>query len=225
MTRSDLRPGLPVGVAALALLAACSRPSPAPPSSARDDSPATAAPDTSDGATLTRESTPEPNVDAAAVEVAPNGEEPAPEVDPVRSPNVASPEEFERLALPLVCARAVHCGTIGRSQLEDCLLGEGKSRLGLVRGFRDLLRIDEIAAAGRLGIDLSRTGECLDVLRSGVCRFDVADVPPGCLGGAERVYHVPAVAPGEMCTRWGECIDGYCSANGMCEGKIGRAHV
>ncbi|MBI5500201.1 MAG: hypothetical protein HY907_08165 [Deltaproteobacteria bacterium] len=220
-----LGPGIGAA-AALAALAACSRPAPSPPAAAPGDSPTaeargvvqvhgegpgTAAPDDAsvDAATVAVADTPAADATAAA----------AAEVGSESSPNVSSAEEFERLAAPLVCARAVRCGTIGRSQLEDCLLGEGVSRLNLVWGFRDLLQIDAIAAAGRLAIDLSRTGACLDILRSGGCHVGVADVPPGCLGGAERVYHVPAVPPGETCTRWGECIDGYCTADGMCEGK------
>ncbi|MBI5488237.1 MAG: hypothetical protein HY905_12965 [Deltaproteobacteria bacterium] len=221
------RLGLAFGAAvALGALAACSRPAPSPPAAARGDSPAADPRDvvvgrgggsgTTAPGDASADAATEAVRDAATADATATAEA---EAGPASSPNVSSPEEFERLATPLVCARAVRCGTIGRSQLDDCLLGEGESRLNLVWGFRDLLRIDEIAAAGRLAIDLSRTGECLDLLRSGGCHLEIADVPPGCLGGAERVYHVPSVSPGAPCTRWGECIDGYCSADGMCEGK------
>jgi hypothetical protein len=133
--------------------------------------------------------------------------------------NVATAEAYTQLATPLICERAIRCGTIGESQREDCLLGEGRSRLNLVWGFRDLLGIPELERQGRLAFEPSRTGECLTVLQTAHCNTAYHEAPPGCLAGPVPAYDVAAVAPGEPCTRWDECKDGFCSASGLCTGK------
>ena len=80
----------------------------------------------------------------------------------------------------------------------DCLLGEGKSRLAIVWGFRDLLRVDDIAAGDRFAIELSRTGVRLDLLRSGACRREVCPVVRGMAPGGERPRVASARATGNV---------------------------
>ena len=80
----------------------------------------------------------------------------------------------------------------------DCLLGEGKSRLAIVWGFRDLLRVDDIAAGDRFAIGLSRPGVRLDLLRSGACRREVCPVVRGMAPGGERPRVASARATGNV---------------------------
>src|SRR5688572_19593416 len=70
-----------------------------------------------------------------APEVAPSGAgEAEVAVEAARAePASAGPWVYD--AAEVVCERAVRCGTIGRSQLEECRKGPGASRLTLVWGY------------------------------------------------------------------------------------------
>jgi hypothetical protein len=153
---------------------------------------------------------------------APDAAVPPPSEALPSEPDVGSVGEYKRAVTPWYCRRMVRCGEIGASQLAECLLGEGQSPLP-VMDISDMLGIDELARQGRLVFDPSGTGACLAFWKSGRCHVDRFTLPAHCLGGAVPVYYKAAVPPGGKCTRWDECIDGYCSSQAACEGRcIGR---
>lgn len=117
----------------------------------------------------------------------------------------------------VVCARALRCGTIGRSQLAECRKGPG-SRLTLVWGYGEKLGIPALVEQGRLRVVPGAEQACLEFLARAPCRLDPATAPRGCDGAPGFALLAPGVAPGGTCTRWDECIGGYCSAQVGCEG-------
>lgn len=135
-------------------------------------------------------------------------------------PEAPPPARAVQASLEVVtvqCERAVRCGTIGRSQLEECRKGPGRSRLTLVWGFPDLLRFGELVAQGRLAIDAAGSRACLEFLASAPCRYEQASAPAGCFAGGVTAY-APKVPPGGACERWDECADGFCTAQPGCSG-------
>lgn len=132
--------------------------------------------------------------------------------------------------LEIVCGRAVRCGTIGRSELAECRKGPGQSRLTRVWGYDEMLGIPGLVAQGRLREVPERKQECLEYLAGAPCRISPEYARKGCFGGVMAFRMLaPAVAPGGKCTRWDECIDGFCTAQTACEGvcmakaKVGEA--
>lgn len=148
--------------------------------------------------------------------------DPAPSAEPAATSQVEpTPVVVPRTSAAraeVICDRAIRCGTIGRSQRDDCLQGEGASRLTLVWGSRDLLGIDAFAAAGRLVPVAGAEEACLEFLASAPCRIDPASAPERCAGGAVPPGLTAGVAPGGTCTRGDECIDGVCTAQPGCTG-------
>lgn len=133
-------------------------------------------------------------------------------------------------AVEVVCARAVRCGTIGRSQLGECRKGPGASRLVQVWGFDEMLGIPGLVAQGRLKVMPAADQECFAYLATAPCQIDPEHARKGCFGGVMAFRRLaPGVAPGGECTRWEECIDGFCTAQTACEGvcvaksRIGEA--
>ncbi|MBL9107580.1 MAG: hypothetical protein JNL82_42225 [Myxococcales bacterium] len=118
----------------------------------------------------------------------------------------------------VICERAVRCGQIGRSQLADCLMGPDGSRLTLVWGFERSLRIPELVAQMRLRPVPGSAQACLEFLAKAPCVYDRTQAPEGCGHGSRVEQLAPTVRPGERCTRWEECIDGFCAAQTACEG-------
>jgi hypothetical protein len=152
------------------------------------------------------------NSPAASEEVRPVAAAPVvAEVGPV----AAAPVRRERIEV--ICARAVRCGTIGRSQLEECRKGPDASRLTLVWGYDAALGIPVLVAQGRLKPIAGADAACLEFLATAPCRYERTMAPPGCDadGGAPLTANV---APGGKCTRWEECVDGFCTAQVGCEG-------
>lgn len=124
-----------------------------------------------------------------------------------------------RNVIDVVCARAVHCGTIGRSQLGECREGPGRSRLTLVWGYD--WRFDRAGqvAKGRIRLDEAADAQaCLAFLASAPCRARPTDFPAGCGTTGPEPVVVAAVPPGGACGEWDECIDGFCTAQVACEG-------
>lgn len=118
----------------------------------------------------------------------------------------------------MICERAIRCGAIAPAQRAECLKGEGASRLTLVWGFRDMLRIGELAAAGRLVPIPGADQACLEYLSQAPCRIDLARARQGCGGGGVPPGLGPGVRPGGACVRSDECIDGHCTAAAGCTG-------
>lgn len=131
---------------------------------------------------------------------------------------VVAPSGRAMVASEVICGRAVRCGTIGRSQLEECLKGPGASRMTLVWGYEDRLGIPALVAAGRLKKVEGSVEACLEFLAKAGCWFDRTQAPKGCGYGAQLGEYAPGVPPGGVCTRWEECIDGFCTAQTACEG-------
>ena len=70
----------------------------------------------------------------------------------------------------VVCARALRCGTIGRSQLAECRKGPG-SRLTLVWGYGEKLGIPALVEQGRLKVVPGAEQACLEFLARAPCRL------------------------------------------------------
>jgi hypothetical protein len=153
-----------------------------------------------------------------APEVAPSGAgEAEVAVEVARAePAGAGPRVYD--AAEVVCERAVRCGTIGRSQLEECRKGPDASRLTLVWGYDEKLGIPGLVAAGRLREVPGSEQTCLAFLATAACVVDPATAPKGCQGGSARRVLNPGVTPGGKCTRSDECVDGFCTAQAGCEG-------
>lgn len=130
---------------------------------------------------------------------------------PPLPPAPASPEDFERLAQPLRCQRAIRCGERGRSELERCLAEDPLRPL-------ELLGVRRGLAAGRYTYDPEAAARCLALLARAPCVYDPATVPHGCLAGAVPSHLRPAVPPGGACERWEECVAGYCAGDLGCPG-------
>ena len=111
-----------------------------------------------------------------------------------------------------VCDRALRCGLIGASQMTEC---KTTRRLTLVWGSPEMLGIDALIKANRLRLTPGGELRCLSLLATTGCRDNTAD--QFCDIGYQPV--LPGVAPGGTCTRWDECIDGFCSSQAGCTGK------
>ncbi len=125
----------------------------------------------------------------------------------------------------VVCARAVKCGTIGRSQLEECHKGPAASRLTLVWGYDERLEGPASrSVAAKWVPDAGAEQACLEFLADAPCRHHRhhrhhrADKPRGCSEGRAEDGRAPSVSPGGACSRWDECIDGFCTAQVGCRG-------
>ena len=134
----------------------------------------------------------------------------APTPVPAPVPGDASNALLDRATV--VCDRAVRCGTIGASQLAECK--DPARRLTLVWGSPELLGIDALVANNHLRRDPGGEQRCLARLASAACRDPSTSSTCGL--GFEPLS--PNVAPGGSCTRWDECIDGFCSSQAGCRG-------
>lgn len=139
---------------------------------------------------------------------------PAPAPVPVPAPTATGP----LVTTDVICARAVRCGTIGRSQLEECREGPGRSRLTLVWGYDERFDQAAQAAKGRIKLETPDVQACLAFLASAPCEPDRASFPVGCGDSGPAPVPVAAVAPGGACGAWEECVDGFCTAQVGCEG-------
>lgn len=132
----------------------------------------------------------------------------------VADPVIASTGPLDRTSV--ICDRAVRCGTIGRTQQGECRKGPGASRLTLVWGSSDMLGIPDLVANRRLIRDPEASQRCLEKLATAPCRWDRSAPRDDC--DSQGDSHAPAVAPGGVCTRWDECVDGFCTAQPGCTG-------
>jgi len=150
---------------------------------------------------------------AAPVAVAATPAEiPAPAVTPAPAPG------GPRSLTDVVCERAIRCGAIGRSQLDECRQGPGRSRLTLVWGYDERFDRDRQVKDGRIKLETGDSQACLDFLVRAPCVPEPGSFPRGCgYHGPEPVL-IAAVAPGGACGEWAECIDGFCTAQTACEG-------
>jgi hypothetical protein len=137
----------------------------------------------------------------------------------VASAGQSAPSSRAPLAVTdVICERAVRCGTIGRSQLRECREGPGRSRLTLVWGHGERFDHDRLVAAGRLTREATDPQACLTFLASAPCRPAPGSFPKGCGYTGPAPVLVAAVAPGGVCERWDECVDGFCTAQTACQG-------
>ncbi len=118
----------------------------------------------------------------------------------------------------VVCDRAVRCGIIGASQRAECEAPH--SRLTLVWGSPDLLGFDALIAKHHVHPDPGGEQRCLAELARASCRDPATDT----ICGIGFRPLVPDVAPGGACTRWDECIDGFCSSQAACTGTCIARH-
>lgn len=140
---------------------------------------------------------------------------PAPAIAPTPTPGPTAP----LVVTDVICERAVRCGTIGRSQLDECREGPGRSRLTLVWGYAERFDRAGQVAKGRIRLDeTANPRACLAFLASAPCRAKLADFPAGCGFAGPAPVLVAAVPPGGACGDWDECIDGFCTAQVACEG-------
>ncbi len=131
--------------------------------------------------------------------------------------NARSPAEVNRLLTSALCDRAVRCGSIGASQRAECLKGADKSRLTLVWGNAPKLGTLDLVADGRMRFDASKTKNCVAAWLAESCHGP-STLPDLCYRTPAPVWLGPTVPPGGACSRWGECIDGICSAQPGCQG-------
>lgn len=127
----------------------------------------------------------------------------------------APPGPLDRITV--ICDRAVRCGTIGRSQLDECREGPGRSRLTLVWGSEEMLGVPRLVAAKRMTPVPAATRACLAYLATAPCDLDRTKTPRSCSESGGEVL-APAVPSGGACERWEECIAGHCSAQPACTG-------
>jgi hypothetical protein len=175
------------------------------------------------------ESVPRPSEVDAVVDVpAVGGElaEPVPGVDGSTAvaalPPIADLDEFRRVARPVVCERNVRCGVLGRGQLADCLADDGTRRPDVVLGLWEELGIGAVVESGGLTWDAAGTSECVAFLAAAPCRYDPPDAPEDC----QPYWPVlrAATAPGEPCSRWEQCTDGFCPSQPGCSQRcVARA--
>lgn len=142
---------------------------------------------------------------------------PTSEVVPVPV-SAAAPRPGPLVVTDVLCERAVRCGTIGRSQLDECREGPGRSRLTLVWGYHERLDLDRQVANGRIKLETADPQACLAFLASAPCEPAPASFPRGCGHTGPAPVPIAAVPPGGACERWEECIDGFCTAQTACEG-------
>ena len=129
-----------------------------------------------------------------------------------------SPDDVNRLLTKQICDRAVRCGTIGESQRPECLKGLGRSRLTLVWGTTSKLSWD-VLDHGRVRFDASRSKACVSAWLSASC-YGPWSLPEGCSRVPAPVWLEPTVAPGGTCSRFDECVDGFCSSTAAgCDGR------
>lgn len=131
----------------------------------------------------------------------------------VRAPGRRAPLD----PVVVMCERAIRCGTIGRSQRDECMKGAGRSRLTLVWGYDDMLGIGALVEQGRLVVLAEESRACLEYLSVGPCRYDGASPLARCFADGVKAYG-PGVKPGGKCERWDECAGGFCTAQPGCEG-------
>lgn len=118
----------------------------------------------------------------------------------------------------VVCERAVRCGLIGRAQLDECREGPGRSRLTLVWGYDERFERERQVAKGRIKLESADAQACLAFLVDAPCKVWPATFPAGCDDSGPEPVQIAAVPPGGACSRWEECIDGFCTAQTACEG-------
>jgi hypothetical protein len=135
---------------------------------------------------------------------------PPPVVVPTGGPAKPAPGKA-RDRIDVVCTRALRCGTIARSQLVECQKGPAASRLTLVWGSPEMFPPVQAATP-------AEEQACLDFLATAPCRYLYTELPPMCGDTGAARANPPSRKPGESCTSWGECIDGWCSAQPGCSG-------